>query len=381
MHTSIEPVKALQELWVTSQGPATIANLGPGFDALGLALKNVDNTSYFGDTVNARRRPDWSDIRLTRIDGCQGLPMDDSNVAVAAAKKLFELTGTSMGVEMTLRKCRGIGTGTGGSAASAVAGLLAANGLLDKPLAKDDPRMLQAALYAEAVAIRKPQGHADNVWPALLGGLVYIKDAQALDCRRFDIEDDLIFVVITPNIVVETAKAREALLRAPYDISELVRLSSKEILHYLHKDDPDDYQSAFREDITKALKEGGNEQVVRTYLTGSYNLIKGLVGKRVDCLREALFSDLIVTPIRSMFIPGYTYAHAKAMDAGAIGFSISGSGPSVFAVARSKREASVIGKEVKDVFASAGIDADFIIAQADNDGGSVVTTELRELAQ
>ncbi len=186
---------------VRAFAPATVANLGPGFDVLGLALRGP------GDTVLARRVPGHGvSIAAVRGDGGILPTAADRNCAGIAASAVLAAAGVDVGVELELDKGLPIGSGAGSSAASAAAAALATNLLIGSPLRKR--QLVEPCMEAEAVVSGR---HADNVAPALLGGLVLVRSTDPLDLVRLPVPSGLCVVLITPDLRVDTKDARAVL--------------------------------------------------------------------------------------------------------------------------------------------------------------------------
>ncbi len=297
--------------------PATVANLGPGFDLLGLALRGM------GDTVVARRS-ETPGVRVTTITGDGGrLSLDPSeNTAAIAARETLRRAGVDVGVELELHKGMPIGSGLGSSAASAAAGAMAANRLIGAPLRRLD--LVLPCVEAEAAVSGR---HADNVAPALLGGLVLVQSLEPLRIQRIPVPAGLIVVVVTPAFELSTRAARAAL---PTHVS-----------------------------MAERIRNAGN---VATFISACYS---GDLGLLSGCV-----VDDIVTPARAALIPGGADVIAAALDAGALGASISGAGPSIFALCRSRADAARIAPEMVSAFGAAGLAATALVSEADSPGAT-----------
>jgi len=302
---------------VTATAPATVANLGAGFDVLGLALAGE------GDTVTARRVPGASGVRIEAITGDDGrLPTEAAaNTAGVAAIETLKRAGfPDVGIALTLKKGLPLCSGLGSSAASAAAAAFAVNQLLGGPLRKLE--LVEPCVAAEAVVSGR---HADNVAPALLGGLVLVRSLEPLDLVRLPIPEGLTLAVVTPGFDLPTAKARAAL--------------------------PDT--------VSLRTMVGATAQIaalVSAFWSGDLSLLsRGL-------------TDSVVTPARAALIPGAEAAMAAALDVGALGSGISGAGPSLFALCRSERAARAAMAEMADAFADAGLPAIGRISPADCPG-------------
>ena len=285
--------------------PGSVGNIGVGFDLLGHSIAGVRDVALV-------RRIDEPVVRIRAIHGnsagADTLPLAAArNTAGQALIALRERLGLAQGFELELEKGIPLGSGLGGSAASCVAALVAANALLDAPLARE--ALYPFALDGESVS--SGSRHGDNVAPMLLGGVVM---ATATRMIPLAVPDWLHAVVVHPDQVLETRRAR-AVLADPYPLSVVVEQSAHLAL----------------------------------FLTGLQRGDAGLI-------REGLH-DLLVEPRRAPLIPGFAQVKAAALDHGALGASISGGGPSVFAWFASKREAEAAAPSMRKAFADAGFDA------------------------
>lgn len=344
--------------------PATTANVGPGFDIFGVALTGI------GDIVESALSDSFRGVRLAEVvadsdsESLVSLPRDEENLVFPVAKAVYDAAGRKdKGVEVRLVKRMGIGTGLGSSGSSSVAAAVAVNEVLGGVFARDSPEMFAAVLEGEFVACGSR--HADNVFPGLLGGFVFIEDPALFRFRKFDVGRDVFFVVVTPEIVVNTKEARDALRASPYNIGELVSLSSSVVRQYL------DSGSRSLDKIPASVVGTGSADVVSAYLEGTLEVLRGLVNNDVELLGRGTLKDGIVTPIRAGLIPGYYDVKKAALKAGAKGFSISGSGPSVFAVAY-EEDAEAVRKAMVDGFERLGKKASGIISTVNNKGACIV---------
>ena len=300
---------------VAAFAPATVANVGSGFDVLGFAVDEP------GDTVEARRRAGGG-VTLLKVTGDGGrLPRDGSNTAVVAARTLLEKLGEPFGVDLVLRKGMPLASGLGSSAASAAAALLAVNRLAADPLAAEE--LLPCALAAERVAAGA--GHADNVAPALLGGFVLIRSTAPLDLVRLPVPDGLAVALLSPDVEIPTEAAR--------------RILRKQI------------------PLADAVSQWGN---LAALVASLYAGDLALMGRSLD--------DLIAEPVRAVLIPGFAAVKAAALQAGAIGCSISGAGPAVFALAASRARAETVAETMRQAFADAGLTAAAYVSEISRAG-------------
>jgi homoserine kinase len=299
---------------------ATVANVACGFDILGFAIKDP------GDEVILRKK-DKPGILITKIVGDNGeLPLDPTkNTAGVALQAFLNHINSDQGIEIELNKKMPLGSGLGSSAASAVASVFAANILLGNPLAREE--LLPFALEGEKTACGT--AHADNAAPALLGGFVLIRSYHPLDVIKIPFPDNLYCTIVHPEIEIRTEDARKIL--------------KKEIL--------------FKDAIT----QWGN-------IAG---LIAGLMKPDYDLIRRSM-QDVIIEPVRSILIPGFQEIKDAAIKVGALGCSISGSGPSIFALSTSKNIAEGVGTTMQDVFNGLEVDSEIYVSQINQNGPKII---------
>lgn len=345
------------------RAPPTIANLGPGFDVLGVAVSCLDEV--LGDVVTATATTAFSGVRLAEIDPNRDSLHLEGNVVEIVGRYVAEKAGYKDGMELKLQKNMRVGTGMGSSASSAVAAAMAVNGALSWPYERMSPVILDAVVAGEAAAIRKPEGHADNVFPALLGGFVSIAKTSEgfFPFRNTPLRSsELYFVVVHPDVVVNTGEARDALSKAPYNIGELVRASQD--LMFGNTELVFDYRPI--------VKPGGQVSDVRKYLQGLRDLISSISAGNVKGLGLAMMSDNIVTQVRAEFIPGYYDVRESALNAGAYGFTIGGSGPTVVSVTDNRDAARRIGEAKQSAFSRYGIESKLYVCVVDTHGAQPV---------
>ncbi|WNH51824.1 homoserine kinase [Stenotrophomonas oahuensis] len=282
--------------------PASVGNVAVGFDILGHAITGV------GDTVTVRRIAE-PEVRIVAIRGTTvDLPLEAAaNTAGAALIALREALALSFGFEIEIDKGIPLGSGMGGSAASCVAALVAANALLDEPLSRE--ALYPFALTGEAVA--SGGRHGDNLGPMLLGGLVLSTADQLV---KLPVPEAWHSLLVHPDAVLETRRARAA-LQGHYALSEFVAQSANLAL----------------------------------VISGCYSGD----GARV----RAGLRDVLVEPRRAALIVGFEAARDAALAAGAMGSSISGAGPSVFAWFEQREAAEAARASVQQAFADAGFDS------------------------
>lgn len=276
--------------------PATIANVVCGYDILGLAVNAP------GDEV-LMRLTNKPGVVINKITGDNGrLPTDaaKNTVSLSVQHYLEHIGKPDLGVEIELYKKMPIGSGLGSSSASTVAGLFAINTLLDNLLSPEE--LVPFAMKGEEMACG--YGHADNVAPALMGGFVLIKSYEPLDLIRLPTPAGLHCAIVFPEVDVPTRDARNM-------------IRSKVLL----KD---------------AVIQWGN-------IAG---LVSGLFMNDLDLIGRSM-KDILVEPVRSILIPDFYRMREIAMENGALGFGISGSGPSVFAFTRDEQAAHNITQKIE----------------------------------
>lgn len=273
----------------TAFAPASIGNVAVGYDMLGLAIAGA------GDRVRANKT-DSAEIRIVEVRGTDGeihpfLDNDpEGNTASIAASVLWNEFGNGSGLELFIHKGIALQSGMGSSAASAVAGVVAANALLDRPLPVDEllPYALEGEKFASGAI------HADNVAPSLLGGLILCPGELLPRVVRIPVPDGVSSVLLHPDLQVNTAESRNSLARG-YTADQWVRQQG--------------YLAAF--------------------IAGCFANDLELIGKSLK--------DVIIEPQRADSVPCFTAVQEAALKAGAFGCSLSGSGPAIFALVRSSQ--------------------------------------------
>ena len=296
--------------------PASVGNVAAGFDLLGHALLGA------GDRVTARVIDDPV-VRIASITGCiTTLPCEaERNTAGRAVSDWRKARGVAFGVELAIEKGIALGSGMGGSAASAVAAVLAAEALLGGD--PDREALYPFALAGEAVA--SGSEHGDNVAPQLLGGLVFATSSHLV---RIPVPDSLTCVLVHPDQVLETRVARAA-LAAPYALGEFVEQSAHLGL-----------------------------------------LLAGCYRGDLDMIAAGL-RDVLVEPRRAPLIRGFAAVKQAALDAGAMGASISGAGPSVFAWFADTARARAAGTAMQAAFAAEGVASEVFVSPVAAPGAQV----------
>jgi homoserine kinase len=299
--------------------PATVANVACGFDVLGFALESP------GDEIEVRRRdePGFTVINKTKDTV---FPSDvNKNTAVVSLKAYLDHLGLDQGFEITFHSKIKPGSGIGSSSASAAASVFAVNELLGRPLAPID--LVQFAMQGEKAAAGV--AHADNVAPAILGGFVLVRSYAPLDLIQIPYPEELYCTIIHPQIEVKTEDARKIL----------------------------------RKGITlkDAVTQWGNiAGLIAGLMKGDYSLI----GRSLQ--------DVIIEPIRSMLIPGFDEVKEAALANGALGASISGSGPSMFALSSSLETAQRVAKAMTETFSQFEIENHSYVSKINKQGPKVL---------
>ena len=305
----------------TAFAPAGVGNVGVGFDILGHTIAGP------GDRVSARRI-DERIVRIAAVRGCETpLPTDaERNTAGAALIALRDALALPFGFEIEIDKGIPYASGMGGSAASAVAALIAANALLDEPLARN--ALYSFAMDGEAVA--SGSRHGDNVGAMLVGGLVL---ATADRLVSVPVPDALYCALVHPHAVLETRAARAA-LEGRYDLPEFVAQSAN------------------------------LAQVIAGCYAGDFDLIR------------AGLEDVLIEPRRSRLVPGFDSVKKAALDHGALGASLSGAGPSVFAWCEGEAAAAAVARAMRAAFAAAGLDSDIWTAPVAGPAAQVIACAM-----
>ncbi|MBN8588899.1 MAG: homoserine kinase [Rhodothermia bacterium] len=288
-------------------GPASLSNLGPGFDAVGMCI------SDYGDVLEATLREEAGIIieQITGDGGVLSLNPAKNTVAVAA-QSVLDALGSVQGIAFKIHKGIPMGSGIGGSSASAVAGAYAANALLGHPLEKT--KLLDAVLDGETIA--SGGRHGDNVLPALLGGLVLVSASDPTHFRKLTLPTELHLAVVVPEVQVLTKAAREML-------KPLV---------------------AFKDAIRNASDFGF---LVAAFQAGDWEDVGRLV-----------MQDRLVEPLRATLVPCYAAIKEAALnEAGALGCALTGSGPAMFAICTSETHAEVCAEVMIAACRATGINA------------------------
>lgn len=299
--------------------PATIANVACGFDVLGLAL------NYPGDEV-ILRKTDTEKLVITACHNAPQLPLEvDKNVASVAVQALLDKLGSKQGFEIELTKGVKPGSGIGSSAASSAAAVVAANELLGKPFTRTE--LVEFAMEGERCATGV--AHADNVAPSVCGGFTLVRSYDPLDIIKIDAPEELWATVIHPQLEVKTRDARRVLKGGI--------------------------------DLSKAITQWGN---LGGLIAGLYSKDYGLIGRSLV--------DVVIEPIRSILIPGYENVKKATLEAGALGCSISGSGPSIFGLSKGEETAQKVKLAMAEVYNQYGVDYEIHVSKINAEGAKVI---------
>lgn len=308
---------------VTVFAPATVANVACGFDIFGFAVNEPGDVAK----VTLRENPG---VEITRITGDNGkLPRTaEKNTAGFAALRYLETIKSQQGVSIELHKKMPLSSGLGSSAASAVAVLFAINTLFDNRLTKSE--LLGIALQSEKLACGA--AHADNAAPALFGGFLLIRENNPPDIVELPVPENLYCTIIHPEIEINTADARNIL--AP------------------------------NVPLKDAVKQWAN----------TAGLVAGLYRKDLTLISRSM-NDYIIEPQRAKLIPHFYEIKKAALDRGALGCSISGSGPSLFALSNSQEIAQKIAGSMSAVLANYKICNQIYISTINTEGPKIIAQE------
>ena len=298
--------------------PATIANLSCGFDVLGTCLDNV------GDEMIIRKST-TKGVRITKIVGAD-LPLEtEKNVAGVAALALLNDVDVDFGFEIEIYKNIKAGSGIGSSSASAAGAVFGINELIGRPFSRKE--LVYFAMQGEVLA--SGSAHADNVAPALCGGFTLVRGYDPLDIVRIDSPSEIYATVIHPQIELKTSEMRAVL-------QPMVSLKSA---------------------ITQWGNVGG--------------LIAGLYTSDYELIGRSLHDD-IVEPLRGKFIPQFDLVKQAALQNGALGSGISGSGPSIFALSKGKETAEKVANAMKTIFEGTGIPYEIHVSKINSEGVRII---------
>ena len=299
--------------------PASIANLGCGFDIMGLALDEV------GDVLEMTLDETSEGIEIIN-DTDVPLPADpEDNVVTPVIRKFYEMTGHRGHIQVRIVKKIFPGSGIGSSAASSAAAAFGINELFGAPLSEED--VVVCSMEGENLA--SGGYHADNAAPAVMGGITLIRGYDPLDIIKLPVPGNLFCPVIHPHLTVSTKQARSIL---PKEIP-----------------------------MHTAITQWGNVG----------GLVAGLCSGNIELVGRAM-RDAVAEPFRKQFIPGFDELRAKLLGAGALAMNISGSGPSVFALANRIDIAQRAGAIMEQHFAQQGILSETYVVKVSNKGARLI---------
>ncbi len=300
--------------------PATVSNVTCGFDILGFPVEAPGDIMTFRKTEN-------KEIRITRISGADSIPLETNrNIAGVVSRKMLEDNNMPFGLEIELDKGIVPGSGIGSSGASAAGTAFAVNVLLKKKYTEKE--LVPYAMLGEMSA--SGTRHADNVAPAIYGGFILIRSYDPLDIIRLDYPDDLYCTLFHPLVEIKTRDARDIL---------------KKTLA-----------------LDAAIKQWGNVA----------GLVTGLLKKDYDLIARSM-EDVVAEPVRSLLIPDYHKLKNAALENGALGCGISGSGPSVFALMRGEKTAEKVKNAMVKAYRDTGIDFNAYVSKIATDGVKIIS--------
>jgi|TARA_B100001057_G_scaffold498909_1_gene607595 homoserine kinase len=299
--------------------PATVANVGCGFDVLGLCLDKV------GDQM-VIRKTQRKGIFITKIEGFELPYAVHENVAGVSALAMYNELNVDFGFEIEIYKQIKPGSGIGSSAASAAGSVFGMNYLLDNAFDKID--LIKFAMNGEAVASKSE--HADNIAPAILGGFTLVKQNNPLEVIQLPTPKALHAVIVHPQIEIKTADSR-AVLPKTVALSDAITQWSNvgSLVHALH--------------------------------TSDYNLI----GKSLK--------DVVIEPHRSKLIPNFNSLRKISLESGALGCSISGSGPSLFSLCEGLENARKVEANQRRFMTNIGIPFETHISKINTEGIKILS--------
>lgn len=301
------------------KAPATIANLSCGYDLLGLAINDP------GDVIEAELNNSGK-IIIKSITGFNNLSKDpDKNVVGKVLQAVQKKMNLKYGFSIKLHKGINQGSGIGSSAASSAAAAVAAHHLLGKPFT--DNELVDLAMEGELLA--SGEKHADNVAPSILGGITLIRSYNPLDIIRLEAPSNLYCIVFHPHTELKTSESRAVV---PKQIP-----------------------------VKTAIAQCGNlASFVSGILQSDYNQI------------SKSLQDFIAEPYRASLVPAFNEVKNAAIKSGALGAGISGSGPSVYALCKSKRDIENVRDSMKHVYVNNNIKYDVFISKVNQKGCEIV---------
>jgi homoserine kinase len=298
--------------------PATVANVSCGFDSLGFAVDAVGDEMTFTKTAE-------KGVKITKITGADLTYNVDENAASAVVKKILLEANANFGIELTIHKGFSPGSGLGSSAASAAGAAFGVNQFLENKYSELE--LTKFAMFGEEVACGSQI--ADNVAAAIYGGFVLVRSYNPLEIVKLPVPKKLRVVAIHPQIEVKTKDARAVL---PTEIP-------------------------LKDAVTQWANVGG--------------LVAGLYTKNYELISNSLV-DIIVEPHRKKLIPHFDDVKNAALNAGALGAGISGSGPTIFALCKGKKNAKKVHKAIEEAYKNTGIDFEMFTSKVNAEGMKII---------
>ena len=312
----LEKIKFMNNIKVFC--PASVANVSCGFDVLGFCIGGI------GDEILIKKTPNKG-LSISRITGAKLSFDPKKNVATIAASAILKKFNLNYGFDFEIRKKIKPGSGIGSSAASASGAVFGINELIGNPYKRKE--LIKFALEGEKYASKAE--HADNIAPALLGGFTLVRSNKTLDIIKLPYPEMLYVTILHPEIELKTAHARSIL-------KKLIPLND-------------------------AVKQSGNLAA----------LISALYTNNYDLISRSL-KDYIIEPYRSKLIPEFDLLKKTALDSGALGSGISGSGPSIYALSKGKKTAENVGKEMKKILSKLPIKHKVYVSKINRKGVEII---------
>ena len=304
--------------------PATVANVGCGFDVFGFALHEP------GDQLELKVT-DTPGVRIDTITGMvPGLPRSiEQNTAGKAIQSFYKMLKPEFGLSITLHKNMPIGSGLGSSAASAVAGVFALNALLEEPF--DRKTLLKYAIAGERIT-SGDSIHLDNIAACLWGGFILVHSKDPIDIVELPVPADLCCTIIHPQIEIRTKESRQILKK---DIA-----------------------------LADAVTQWGN---IAGFVTALFREDYGLL--------TSTLRDVVAEPTRSILIPHFAEMRSLAIESGSLGMGISGSGPSVFALSVGRKQAEKSGSAIARFLERMDIGHDVFVSSINTEGPKIINRQ------
>ena len=298
--------------------PGSIGNVGSGFDVFGLAIEAI------GDTIEVSKNT-LGELRIKEIIGDSSISTNsEKNIVTVGVRALLDYLNSEQGFDFKINKGVSGGSGMGSSGCSATAGVFAVNELINGGLTRKE--LLPFAAVGEQIASKEV--HFDNIGPSMLGGLSVIRSIEPLEILEIDVPDNLFLAMVKPGIVIKTDEAKKLI---PADLP-----------------------------LKTAIKQFGQ-------ISG---LITGMLKVDIDLIGRSL-EDYVATPYRSELIPKFNEAKVQALNSGAAGFNISGSGPAMFAICDGEAIAISVLTALKKLYADDD-KAKFYLTKPDTLGTRVI---------